>query len=144
MNPPEEATATAPRTPPTPAHRPRRRWRGSLLALLLVALVGGGAWYLIQRANGGLGGAGGAPGRGGPGGPGGGRPLVTVGEATARKAELPVVIDALGTVVSATTVTLRPQVSGQLAQVLFTEGQMVQKGQLLAQIDPRPFEQVLM
>ena len=141
MNPPEEATATAPRTPPTPAHRPRRRWRGSLLALLLVALVGGGAWYLIQRANGGLGGAGGAPGRGGPGG---GRPLVTVGEATARKAELPVVIDALGTVVSATTVTLRPQVSGQLAQVLFTEGQMVQKGQLLAQIDPRPFEQVLM
>jgi multidrug efflux system membrane fusion protein len=55
-----------------------------------------------------------------------------------------VVIDALGTVIPATTVTLRPQVSGMLTQVLFTEGQMVRKGQVLAQIDPRPFEQALM
>lgn len=67
-----------------------------------------------------------------------------MGDAVARKAELPVIVDALGTVVPVTTVTLRPQVSGQLTQVLFTEGQMVTKGQLLAQIDPRPFEQALM
>ena len=138
MNPPEEAPAPAPPTQPTPAPHPRRRWRGSLLALLLTALVGGGAWYLIQRANGD---AGGAPGRGGPGG---GRPMVTVGDALARQADLPVIIDALGTVVPAITVTLRPQVSGTLTEVLFTEGQMVQKGQLLAQIDPRPFEQALL
>src|SRR6218665_2368983 len=61
----------------------------------------------------------------------GGRPnvIVTVGQATVRKAELPVIIDALGTVIPATTVTLRPQVSGLLTQVLFTEGQMVSKGQ---------------
>ena len=38
------------------------------------------------------------------------------------------------------TVTVRPQVSGVITQVLFTEGQMVKKGQLLATIDPRPFE----
>ncbi|MBX9833576.1 MAG: efflux RND transporter periplasmic adaptor subunit, partial [Burkholderiaceae bacterium] len=82
-----------------------------------------------------------SPGRGFAGG---GRPTVTVGDAVARKAELPVVIDALGTVIPATTVILRPQVSGMLTQVLFTEGQMVKKGQLLAQIDPRPFEQALM
>lgn len=134
MNPQEEDKMSP---PPLPSSVPRyrRRWVGSLLALALLALVGGGAWYLVQRAHGEAG--------EGPG-TGGGRPLVTVGEAVARKAELPVVIDALGTVIPATTVTLRPQVSGQLIEVLFTEGQMVRKGQLLARIDPRPFEQTLM
>ncbi|WP_422845880.1 efflux RND transporter periplasmic adaptor subunit [Acidovorax sp. M2(2025)] len=136
---PQEVNAPIPSSPPpAPPSRPsrRRRWLGSLLALALVGLMGGGAWYLVQRS-------GQEPG-GGPGFPSGGRPLVTVGAAVARKAELPVALDALGTVVPAATVTLRPQVSGQLTQVLFTEGQMVQKGQLLAQIDPRPFEQALM
>ncbi|WP_342720636.1 efflux RND transporter periplasmic adaptor subunit [Acidovorax sp. FHTAMBA] len=138
MNPQEvNAPPSAPQ-PPDPLHKPRSRsrWAGSLLALALVALVGAAAWYLIQRANGESGGP--------PGFGGGGRPMVTVGDAVVRKAELPVVIDALGTVIPATTVTLRPQVSGMLTQVLFTEGQMVRKGQLLAQIDPRPFEQALM
>jgi multidrug efflux system membrane fusion protein len=54
--------------------------------------------------------------------------------------DIPVVLDALGTVTPAVTVTVRPQVSGVVTQVLFTEGQMVRKGQLLAVIDPRPFE----
>lgn len=136
---PQEVNALPPSAiPPAPPGRPprRSRWLGSLLALVLVALLGGAAWYLIQRAN--------DESRGGGGFPGGGRPLVTVGDAVVRQAELPVIIDALGTVIPATTVTLRPQVSGMLTQVLFTEGQMVKKGQLLAQIDPRPFEQALM
>jgi len=137
---PQEANARPPSAipPAPPNHPPRRsRWVGTVVALLLVALVGGAAWYLVKRANG-------DPGEGMPRGPGGGRPTVTVGDAVARKAELPVIIDALGTVTPATTVILRPQVSGMLTQVLFTEGQMVKKGQLLAQIDPRPFEQALM
>ena len=119
MNPQEvNAPPSAPQPPDRHRQpRARSRWVGSLLALVLVALVGGAAWYLIQRANG--------ESDGPPGARSGGRPMVTVGDAVVRKAELPVVIDALGTVVSATTVTLRPQVSGQLAQVLFTEGQMV-------------------
>jgi multidrug efflux system membrane fusion protein len=50
------------------------------------------------------------------------------------------VLDALGTVVPSITVTVRPQVSGVLTAIAFTEGQMVKKGQLLATIDPRPFE----
>ncbi len=136
---PQEVNAPPPSAiPPAPPGRPprRSRWLGSLLALVLVVLLGGAAWYLIQRAN--------DESRGGGGFPGGGRPLVTVGDAVVRQAELPVIIDALGTVIPATTVTLRPQVSGMLTQVLFTEGQMVKKGQLLAQIDPRPFEQALM
>ena len=142
MTPQEDKTPLPQQPPlrPPSAPPPRRRWVGSLLALALVAMLGGAAWFLVQRSNGpGEGGMG--PGRGFPGG---GRPMVTVGEAVARKAELPVIIDALGTVIPATTVTLRPQVSGQLTEVLFTEGQMVKKGQLLAQIDPRPFEQALM
>ena len=146
MNPQEEVNAPAPQpaVPPQPPQAPRRRrrWLGSVVALLLVALVGGAAWYLVQRANGD---SAAAPGPGpGRGAPGGGRPMVTVGDAVARRAELPVVIDALGTVIPATTVTLKPQVSGTLTEVLFTEGQMVKKGQLLAQIDPRPYEQALM
>ena len=145
MNPPE---ANAPLTPlvtppasgaqPTNPPEPRRRsrWVGTVIALLLVVLVGGGAWYLTHRSSGEQGG-------GGRGFRGGGA-LVTVGEAVVRTADLPVIIDALGTVIPATTVTVRPQVSGQLTQILFTEGQMVKKGQLLAQIDARPFEQSLM
>jgi multidrug efflux system membrane fusion protein len=54
--------------------------------------------------------------------------------------DMPVILDALGTVTPAVTVTVRPQVSGVITQVAFTEGQMVKKGQLLAVIDPRPFE----
>ena len=118
-----------------PPHAPpsrRGRWLGALVALLVVLALGGAAWYLIHR-----------PAPKGPGGPGGGA-RVTVGEATARRADVPVYIDALGTVTPVATITLRPQVSGVLTQVLFTEGQMVTKGQLLAQIDPRPFQQALM
>ena len=74
---------------------------------------------------------------------GGGGPAATVGVARARQGELPIVIAALGTVTPVTQVVLRPQVSGVLTEVLFTEGQTVQKGQLLARIDSRPFEQAL-
>jgi multidrug efflux system membrane fusion protein len=56
---------------------------------------------------------------------------------------LPIVIDALGTVTPLATITLKPQVGGVLTEVLFTEGQTVTKGQLLARIDLRPYEQAL-
>ena len=143
MNPMNESPTTldaaeaapAPTGAAMPPHAPpsrRGRWLGALVALLVVLALGGAAWYLIHR-----------PAPKGPGGPGGGA-RVTVGEATARRADVPVYIDALGTVTPVATITLRPQVSGVLTQVLFTEGQMVTKGQLLAQIDPRPFQQALM
>lgn len=104
--------------------------------------LGGLAWYLTQRgpADGGQGAAA-AKGAGGRGGRG---PAATVGVATAETADLPVTLDALGTVTAAATTTVRPQVSGILQQVLFKEGQMVKAGQVLAQIDPRQFELQLM
>ncbi len=117
---------------------------GAVVALLLLVALGGLAWYLTRPATPGATGA--APGFGGPGGPGGGRggPASTVGVATAEKASVPVVLDALGTVTPQATVRVRPQVSGVLERVLFNEGQMVKKGDLLAVIDPRQFEMALM
>ncbi len=116
--------------------KPPRRWVGSTVAVLLIAALVGGAWYLVQGKK---------AAQAGPGmGPGGGRAIaVTVGNATVRQETLPVTLTAMGTVVPTTTVTLVTQVSGILSDVLFTEGQMVRKGQKLAQIDPRPFEQAL-
>src|SRR5437870_5189570 len=84
--------------------RPRSCWLGSVIAIVCLALLGGLAWYLTHQtksgavaAPGGPGGPGG-PGPGGPGGGGGGRgaPPSTVGVAVARKADIPVVIEALG------------------------------------------------
>lgn len=58
-------------------------------------------------------------------------------------ADVPVVIDALGTVTPLATVSVRPQVSGPLVRIAFKEGQRVHAGQLLAVIDPRPYQAAL-
>jgi multidrug efflux system membrane fusion protein len=58
--------------------------------------------------------------------------------------DIPVVIDALGTVTAASTATVRPQVGGVLQKINFTEGQLVKQGQVLATIDPRAFEMALL
>ena len=87
------------------------------------------------------GGAAGGPGGGG-GGPGG-RPAITVGIAKVAAGAIPIEVDALGTVTPLATVTVNARVSGLLDKVDFKEGQMVRKGQLLAQIDPRPFQVAL-
>jgi len=122
----------------------RRRWLGALAAVLVLGVLAGGSYYLVKRpaADGRGGFAGGPRGPGGPGGPGG-FGLVTVGHAAAEQARIPITLDALGTVTPLATITLKPQVGGVLTEVLFEEGQLVKKGQLLARIDPRPYEQAL-
>ncbi len=135
------ATDPPPSTPPAP--RAPRRWLGRLLALLFVLALAGGAWWLVQRAKAPSAPAAGARAGGGGGGGAAAAGSATVGVARARQGELPIVINALGTVTPVTQVLLRPLVSGVLTEVLFTEGQTVSKGQLLARIDPRPFEQAL-
>jgi len=62
----------------------------------------------------------------------------------ARKADMNVNLRALGTVTPVYTVTVKCQISGQLLRVHYKEGQIVQAGTLLAEIDPRPFEVQLM
>lgn len=59
------------------------------------------------------------------------------------KGNIDIVFNALGTVTPTATVTVRSQISGHLTQILFDEGQTVQKGDLLAVIDPRPYELAL-
>ncbi|MCL4185746.1 MAG: MdtA/MuxA family multidrug efflux RND transporter periplasmic adaptor subunit [Burkholderiaceae bacterium] len=146
-----------------------RPWFWLLVLVALAALGYGAAHYLAARraeapapgaqapaAPGAPGaspqarGGGGAPGAGPPaagtgrpgapgGRPGGERPIpVTV--ARAETADVPVVLHALGTVTSLRTVTVRSRVDGQLLRVNFREGQMVKAGELLAEIDPRPFQ----
>jgi membrane fusion protein, multidrug efflux system len=81
---------------------------------------------------------GGGRGRGGRGRGGGGRPAVVT--ITARKSDMPVYLRGLGTATAFNTVTVRSRVDGQLIRVAFKEGQFVQKDDLLAEIDKRPFE----
>lgn len=65
---------------------------------------------------------------------------VSVLAATAKRADVPVYIEGVGTARPANTVLVRPQVDGQLTRILFTEGQDVKKGDLLATIDPTIYQ----
>jgi membrane fusion protein, multidrug efflux system len=73
-------------------------------------------------------------GRGGFNGP------LTVGVANVTKGDIPITINALGTVTPLATVTVHPQINGPLVKIAFTEGQMVKAGDLLVAIDPRPYQ----
>jgi multidrug efflux system membrane fusion protein len=139
-----------------PQDQPRRLSRrakaiGAVVAVLLLAGLGWLGWSLTHedtssasaRGPGGGGGPGGPGGPGGFGGGGGRGPATTVGIAVAQAADIPVSLDALGTVSPRATVRVRPQVSGVLKEIRFKEGQQVKAGELLALIDPRPFEMAL-
>ena len=122
----------------------RKRWIFIVLGVLIVAL----ALWFISNATAppatGAGGAGGGRGggRGGRGGGGGAPTAISAAKAT--QGEIPIYLDELGTATPPATVTVVAQISGQLQTVAFTEGQMVTKGQFLAQIDPRPYQQMLL
>lgn len=74
----------------------------------------------------------------------GGRAMVIpVGAATAEVRDLPVYINGLGAVEAFNTVVVKSRIDGQLVEVHFKEGQEVEKGDLLAVIDPRPYEVAL-
>jgi membrane fusion protein, multidrug efflux system len=75
--------------------------------------------------------------RGGPGGP------VPVVAGVVQKRDVPIYLDGIGTVQGYNTVTIHSQVSGTLTKVAFQEGQDLKKGDLMAIIDPRPFQAAL-
>jgi multidrug efflux system membrane fusion protein len=64
----------------------------------------------------------------------------SVGASTVTLGNIRVIVNALGTVTPLATVTVQTQIDGQLTAVGFTEGQLVQKGDFLAQVDQRPYE----
>jgi len=68
---------------------------------------------------------------------------IAVQTAVAATADVPVRLEGLGTVQAYYTVTITARVDGQLEKVAFKEGQTVRQGDLLAQIDPRPYQAVL-
>ena len=137
-------TSDTPILPP-PAEVPRlpaprkRRWPWIGGALLLVA-AGIGVWYWSSNVAGPPPAAGGRGG-GGRGGRGdaAGRPTPVVA-AAARKGSIDVYLNALGTVTPRNSVVVKSRVDGQLMRVAFKEGQVVKAGDLLAEIDPRPFQ----
>src|SRR6478736_4808767 len=112
-----------------------KRLRTLLGIGLGLAIVAGAGWYISQTGT--------VPAsRQGAGRFGAGMPT-PVGIATAAKGEVPVVIRALGTVVPLQTVNVKTQITGQLIKVEFKEGQMVKQGDLLAVVDPRPYDVAL-
>ena len=121
-----------------PAAGQSRAW---VWIVVLVVAAGGFWYYRSSHANkdGQQAASPAAPGTG-RGGRGGANFTVPVVVATATKGDLPVYLNGLGTVTPLNTVTVRSRVDGQLINVAFKEGQYVKVGDLLAEIDPRPFQ----
>ena len=122
----------APRGPAreSPRDAPPRRRRWILAVVGVVAL--GAVFWLVRRSS-----------SGAPAGakrPDAAARPVPVAAAPATRRDVPVNLEGLGNVVAYRTVTVKTQVDGRLDQVLFKEGQLVRAGQVLAQIDPRPFQ----
>ncbi len=112
--------------------RPLLTMRRFLAFLVMVALAGGGvAWYMSREP------ATATPSvRATP-------PAVPVLATAAQRQDVQLYLSGLGTVQAFNTVTVKARVDGQLDKIAFVEGQDVQAGDLLAQIDPRPFQAAL-
>ena len=111
-----------------------KRLRTLIGIVLGLAIVAGAGWYISQTGT--------APAPRQAGRFGAGMPT-PVGISTAAKGEVPVVIRALGTVTPLQTVNVKTQITGQLLKVDFKEGQMVKQGDMLALVDPRPYDVAL-
>lgn len=119
------------RSAPEPAVKARRYSVTRIgIGLIVVALLALGAYQIARWVT-----AGKAP----PTGRVAVSATQSVGASTVVTNNVPVIVNALGTVTPIATVTVQSQISGYLTKVAFTEGQTVQKGQLLAQIDDRPY-----
>ena len=123
---------------PRSATPSKTRW---WLWILILGVIAVGIWYFRSSraaSQAATSAAPGTPGKAGAAGPG--NFAVPVIVATAQRGDLPVYFNGLGTVTAFNTVTVRSRVDGQLISIAFQEGQFVHQGDVLAQIDPRPFQ----
>jgi multidrug efflux system membrane fusion protein len=111
--------------------------KGWVWILIILALAGGGYYYYRSHASTETKAAPAPGGRANAAGP------VSVAVSPALKQDVPYYLSGLGSVTPYNTVTVKSRVDGQLQKVLFTEGQFVHEGDLLAEIDPRPFQVAL-
>lgn len=123
-------------TTATPA--PQRSSLGRYLFWLTLLLAAGGLFWFIRSHRG-------AAPTGGPGAhPGGpGAMAVPVVACPVVEKDVPIYLEGLGTVQALNSVTIRSRVDGQLTEIAFTEGQQVRAGDVLARIDPAPFQAAL-
>jgi len=131
MNQPIKTLKEAPSIGPSQAAKPRSRRRFVLTSILVLLILVGVVWWNRQGSA--------------PQQAGGGRnaaPMSIVPEVVG-KGDIGINLNALGTVTSLATVTIRTQISGYLMKVVFKEGDEVKKGDLLAEIDSRPYEATL-
>jgi multidrug efflux system membrane fusion protein len=114
--------------------KPRSGGRVVVASLIVLLVVAGIVWWTRQQQ---------APQQDAArGGRFGGAPMSIVPE-TVGKGDIGINLNALGTVTSLATVTVRTQISGYLIKVAYKEGDEVKKGDLLAEIDSRPYEAAL-
>jgi len=131
MNQPIKSLKEAPSIGPSQTATPRSRRRLVLTSILALLVLVGVVWWsrqgsAPQQANSGRNAA----------------PMSIVPEVVG-KGDIGITLNALGTVSSLATVTIRSQISGQLVRVAFKEGDEVKKGDLIAEIDSRPYEATL-
>jgi membrane fusion protein, multidrug efflux system len=115
-----------------PAKAARKRRRGLVIAAICAVLALGGLVYWSR-----------APGLAGAGARAKTHASVPVSVASASRQDVPIYLIGLGTVQALFTVAIHTQVDGKLQDVLFKEGQRVQKGDVLAKIDPRLYQAAL-
>ncbi|MGC0990348.1 MdtA/MuxA family multidrug efflux RND transporter periplasmic adaptor subunit [Pantoea agglomerans] len=117
----------------------------TLIVLALIAVAAGGyyAWQRHAQPQSSSQSDAPAPRGGKGGGDSARRPLAPVQAATATSQSVPHYLSGLGTVTAANTATVRSRVNGDLLAIHFTEGQQVKAGELLAEVDPRPYQVAL-
>jgi membrane fusion protein, multidrug efflux system len=132
MNQPLKPLTEAPPVETTPLTTPKRRWgkRLAWLSIAVLLIVAGVVWWNRQQS---------APQQAA----GRAAPPMSIVAGVVDKGDIGITLNALGTVTSLATVTIRTQISGYLLKIDFKEGDDVKKGDLIAEIDPRPYEAAL-
>ena len=127
-------------TPPSPGKSKKRGLIWVVFLLIVAGVAGYAVWRAGQPNAGPRGQGGGGGGFGGGGGRGAALGPVPVVVTKVARSSIPVYLNGLGNVTAYYTVTVKSRVDGQLMKVDFNEGDLVKAGQVLIEIDPRPYQ----